>query len=56
MRKQISYVDLKSELEDILKNMFSPNNRIIKDQIEWLIKHEFLKRDCDDMNMLAYIA
>lgn len=56
MRKQISNWNLQTELVDILKNMFLPSKKMIKEQIEWLIEHKYLKRDEDDINMFVYIA
>jgi len=56
MRKQISNWNLQTELVDILKNMFLPSKKMIKEQIEWLIEHKYMKRDEDDINMFVYIA
>lgn len=56
MRKQISNWNLQTELVDILKNMFLPSKKMIKEQVEWLIEHKYMKRDEDDINMFVYIA
>lgn len=56
MRKQISNWNLQGELVDILKNMFLPSKKMIKEQVEWLIEHKYMKRDEDDINMFVYIA
>jgi cullin-5 len=56
MRKQISNWNLQTELVDILKNMFLPSKKMIKEQIEWLIEHKYMKRDEDDINLFVYIA
>lgn len=56
MRKQISNWNLQTELVDILKNMFLPNKKMIKEQIEWLIEQKYMKRDEDDINTFVYIA
>ncbi|XP_050531623.1 cullin-5 [Daktulosphaira vitifoliae] len=56
MRKQISNWKLQTELVDILKNMFLPSKKMIKEQIEWLIEHKYMKRDEDDINNFVYIA
>ena len=56
MRKQITNVQLQTELVDILKNMFLPSKKMIKEQIEWLIEHKYMKRDEDDINTFIYMA
>lgn len=56
MRKQISNWNLQTELVDILKNMFLPSKKMIKEQIEWLIEQKYMKRGEDDINMFVYIA
>lgn len=56
MRKQISNWNLQTELVDILKNMFLPSKKMIKEQIEWLIEHKYMKRDEDNINLFVYIA
>ena len=47
---------LQMELVDILKNMFLPSKKLIKEQIEWLIEHKYMKRDDDNINMFIYMA
>lgn len=56
MRKRISNAQLQSELVDILKNMFLPSKKLIKEQIEWLIEHKYMKRDDDNINTFIYMA
>jgi len=56
MRKRISNGQLQSELVDILKNQFLPSKKMIKEQIEWLIEHKYLKRDDDNINLFIYMA
>merc|ERR1719385_329385 len=56
MRKRISNAQLQSELVEILKNMFLPSKKMIKEQIEWLIEHKYMKRDEDDINLFIYLA
>jgi len=56
MRKRISNAQLQTELVDILKNMFLPSKKMIKEQIEWLIEHKYMKRDEDNINMFIYMA
>lgn len=56
MRKKISNTALQSELVDILKNMFLPSKKMIKEQLEWLIEHKYMRRDDDDINTFIYVA
>lgn len=56
MRKQISNAALQTELVEILKNMFIPPKKMIKEQIEWLIEHKYMKRNDNDRNTFIYLA
>ena len=56
MRKQISNAALQTELVEILKNMFIPPKKMIKEQIEWLIEHKYMKRNDKDRNTFIYLA
>ncbi len=56
MRKRISNAQLQTELVDILKNMFLPSKKMIKEQIEWLIEQKYMRRDEDNINMFIYMA
>lgn len=56
MRKKMSNAQLQTELVDILKNMFLPSKKMIKEQIEWLIEHKYMRRDEDDINTFIYMA
>jgi cullin 5 len=56
MRKKISNAQLQTELVDILKNMFLPTKKMIKEQVEWLIEHKYLRRDDNDLNVFYYIS
>lgn len=56
MRKRITNVALQVELVDILKNMFLPSKKMIKEQLEWLIENKYMKRDDDDINTFIYMA
>lgn len=56
MRKKISNAQLQTELVDILKNMFLPSKKMIKEQIEWLIEQRYMRRDEDNINMFIYMA
>ena len=56
MRKRITNAALQTELVEILKNMFIPQKKMIKEQIEWLIEHKYLKRDDNDINTFIYLV
>ncbi|XP_069124836.1 cullin-5-like [Argopecten irradians] len=56
MRKHITNAALQTELVEILRNMFLPSKKLIKEQIEWLIEHKYMRRDEDNINMFIYMA
>ena len=56
MRKRISNAQLQTELVDILKNQFLPSKKMIKEQTEWLIENNYMKRDEDNINQFIYMA
>ena len=56
MRKRITNAALMTELVEILKNMFLPSKKMIKEQIEWLIDHKYMRRDEDNINLFIYMA
>lgn len=56
MRKKISNAQLQTELVEMLKNMFLPSKKLIKEQIEWLIEHKYMKRDDENINIFIYMA
>jgi len=56
MRKIISNAQLQTELVDILINQFLPSKKLIKEQIEWLIEHKYMRRDDDNINTFIYMA
>lgn len=56
MRKRITNAALQTELVEILKNMFIPQKKMIKEQIEWLIDHKYLRRDDEDINTFLYVV
>ena len=56
MRKRMTNAALQTELVEILKNMFIPPKKMIKEQIEWLIEHKYMKRDSNDRNKFIYLA
>ena len=47
---------LQTELVEILKNMFLPSKKMIKEQIEWLIENKYMKRDEENLSMFIYIT
>lgn len=48
-------MDLKKELDVVLKNLYLPNKQIVKEQVEYLIESKFIERDLKNINMLIYI-
>lgn len=56
MRKKITNAQLQTELVEMLKNMFLPSKKLIKEQLEWLIEHKYMKRDEDNLNIFIYMA
>ncbi|XP_022241285.1 cullin-5-like isoform X2 [Limulus polyphemus] len=56
MRKKITNAQLQTELVEILKNMFLPSKKMIKEQIEWLIDHKYMRRDEENINVFIYMA
>ena len=40
-RKCVQSALLQTELVELLKHMFYPSRRLIKEQIDWLIEHEY---------------
>lgn len=56
MRQVLSQNLLHNELIDVLKAMFVPSRRLIKQQIDFLIEKEYLKRSEEDIEKLMFIA
>ncbi|XP_053214912.1 cullin-5-like isoform X2 [Panonychus citri] len=56
MRKRITNAQLQTELVEILKNMFLPSKKLIKEQIEWLIDQKYMRRDEDNIGVFVYMA
>lgn len=56
MRKQISNAQLQTELVEILKNLFIPSKKMIKEQVEWLIEQGYMKRSEKEFDTLVYLA
>lgn len=55
-RKRLTNAALQTELVEMLKNMFLPSKKLIKEQIEWLIENKYIKRDDLDINTFIYMA
>ncbi|KAH7699747.1 Cullin, partial [Aphelenchoides avenae] len=45
-----------TELVEMLKHMFLPSRKLIKEQTEWLIEQHFLARHTDDINTFVYVT
>ncbi|VDP15393.1 unnamed protein product [Onchocerca flexuosa] len=56
IRKQCQSAQLQTELIELLKHMFLPPKKMIKEQVEWLIENGFIARDSNDLNMFLYIT
>jgi cullin-5 len=56
MRRVMSQIPLHNELIEILRNMFVPTRRLIKQQIEWLIDQDYIRRDDEDPDKFIYIT
>ena len=56
MRKTLSNAALQTELVEMLKNMFLPSKKLIKEQLEWLIENKYIQRDDGDINTFRYMA
>ena len=55
-RQRVQSAVLQTELVEMLKHMFLPSRKLIKEQIEWLIEHAYMKRDDNDINCFIYAA
>lgn len=56
MRKKMTNAQLQTELVEMLKNMFLPSKKMIKEQIEWLIEQKYMRRDEDNIGVFIYVA
>ncbi|VDM96638.1 unnamed protein product [Thelazia callipaeda] len=56
VRKRCQSAQLQTELIELLKNMFLPSKKLIKEQIEWLIENRFIDRDPYDLNFFLYVT
>lgn len=55
-RKTMSSAQLQTELVELLKPMFIPSRKLIKEQIDWLIENRYIERKEDDMNTFVYMT
>ncbi|KAJ6215897.1 hypothetical protein RDWZM_010397 [Blomia tropicalis] len=53
-RKSISFHTLHLELINVLKQMFIPSKALVKEQLEWLIEHEYIQRDPLDSSIFYF--
>ncbi|MFH4983112.1 hypothetical protein AB6A40_009821 [Gnathostoma spinigerum] len=56
VRKRCQSAQLQTELIELLKQMFLPSRKLVKEQIEWLIENKFIARDPSDFNTFVYIS
>lgn len=56
MRQKITMAQLQTELVEMLKNMFLPSKKMMKEQIEWLIEQKYMRRDESDIGLFLYVA
>lgn len=54
MRKRVSLAQLQTELIELLKNMFLPSKKLVKETIEWLIENKYMERDESNINTFVY--
>ncbi|RNA29793.1 Cullin [Brachionus plicatilis] len=54
MRKRVSLAQLQTELIELLKNMFLPSKKLVKETIEWLIENKYMERDEANINTFVY--
>ena len=55
-RQRMNNAQLQTELIEILKNMFVPSKKLIKEMIEWLIDHRYMARSETNMSEYVYVA
>lgn len=56
MRKRLHITALQTELIGIMRNMFEPSKKLIKEQLEWLMENKYLQREEGDINTFVYMA
>jgi len=55
-RQRMNNAQLQTELIEILKNMFVPSKKLIKEMIEWLIDHRYMARSDTNISEYIYLA
>jgi len=55
-RQRMNNAQLQTELIEILKNMFVPSKKLIKEMIEWLIDHRYMARSDTNISEYVYLA
>ena len=55
-RQRMTNAQLQTELIEILKNMFVPSKKLIKEMIEWLIDHRYMARSDVNISEYVYVA
>lgn len=55
-RQRMTNAQLQTELIEILKNMFVPSKKLIKEMIEWLIDHRYMARSDANISEYVYVA
>ncbi len=55
-RKRITNAQLQTETIELLKNMFLPSKKLIKETVEWLIESKYMTRDYFNINVFNYTA
>lgn len=56
MRKTMTSGQLQTEIVELLKPMFLPHRRMVKEQIDYLIENKFIERKQGDINTFVYVA
>ena len=56
MRKRLTNTQLQAESIELLKNMFLPSKKLIKETIEYLIENKSMERDESNINVFIYTA
>ncbi|XP_055355392.1 cullin-5-like isoform X2 [Paramacrobiotus metropolitanus] len=55
-RKTASMTEIHTETIELLKNLFVPTRKVLKEQIEYLIEKEYISRDERDFGVFHYVA
>ncbi|KAL3319873.1 Cullin-5 [Cichlidogyrus casuarinus] len=54
-RKRMHHNELYKQLIELLQSQFVPSKRLVKEVIEWLLDHKYLRRDETDFSTYIYI-